>query len=187
MNERQEQEQEQASNSHSSFQELLNKFSDLHKKKNADYSGNKGQYFNFEYAAQMIEPMIKETYDPIHVVFMVMYGIKIAREIVLLEHGRVANNESVLDTMNDLAVYSIIHNACMQDHLKKEQDEIAYEYENKLQQKANLDTNKFNQSYIEPIETPNLDNIRKAKAKNHDQEHHCPRCKSIFFCTCDDS
>lgn len=145
---------------HTTFQELLKKFNDLHKKKNEDYSGDRGQYFNFEYAATMIAPMVKDTYDPIHVVFITMYGIKIAREIVLLEHGRTANNESILDTFDDHAIYAIIHDACMRDHLTRQNLEEILDKEDYQNKCANIDTDTFKNSYIEPIETPGLDKLR---------------------------
>ena len=124
------------------FQELLEKFNSLHTKKDQDYSGDRGTYFNFEYAARMIEPMVKESYDSIHVVFMTMYGIKLAREITLLEAGKIPNNEGIVDTMDDLSVYTIIHNACMRDHLKKVGQETAQERIQELTNAMTVTTDK---------------------------------------------
>lgn len=74
---------------------------DVYKKKNHDYAGDLGTYFNFEYAAKIAEVFE----DPCDKAFAVMIGIKLGRLAALKRKGKVPMNESVIDSHGDLTTY----------------------------------------------------------------------------------
>lgn len=89
---------------YSPFFENLETMRQTHIKKNSDYAGEGGTYFNFEYAARVAEPFT----DPVDKVFATMLGIKLARLAILKRPGKKPNNEPVIDTQKDLATYATI-------------------------------------------------------------------------------
>ncbi len=91
-------------NPYAPFLKNLETMMETHLKKNTDYVGDKGQYFNFEYAAILAEPFT----DPVDKVFATMIGIKLARLAVLKDKNIKPKNESIEDTHKDLATYTAI-------------------------------------------------------------------------------
>lgn len=89
---------------YSPFIDNLKVMEELHRRKNQDYAGDGGTYFNFEYAAEIA----KHFDDPVDRVFATMIGIKMARLAVLKKPGKKPNHESVNDTHKDLATYTAI-------------------------------------------------------------------------------
>ena len=89
---------------YSPFFKNLETMAETHKKKNHDYAGDEGTYFNFEYAAVLAKPFD----DPFDKVFATMIGIKLARLSVLKNSGKKPLNESIEDSLKDLATYATI-------------------------------------------------------------------------------
>ena len=86
------------------FLKLLDEMKEIHNKKNDDYAEN-DPYDNFTFAARLAERFD----DPVDKVFVTLIGIKLCRLAVLTRKGKGApNNESILDTRRDLAVYAAI-------------------------------------------------------------------------------
>ena len=83
------------------FSQLLDKMAKIHNKKNQDYASDSNPYSNFEFAAAYAQ-------IPLYKVYLVLEGIKTARLHELLGKGKVPNNESIDDTLLDLAVYSAL-------------------------------------------------------------------------------
>lgn len=71
-----------------------------HRSKNADYSEDNNPYSNFEFAADYAGV-------PVNTVFDVMIGIKQAR-LLVLRAGKTPENESLLDSEKDLAIYAML-------------------------------------------------------------------------------
>lgn len=93
------------------FESLAKELSELHDRKNEDYSGNCGHYFNFEFATDFA----KHFTNPIDKTFATIIGIKYARLIVLTSGTKKPNNESVEDTRKDIANYGMIWAAYYQN------------------------------------------------------------------------
>ena len=83
------------------FHSLLGQMAEMHDRKNQDYASGSNPYSNFEEAASATGLTVDQ-------VFAVLMGIKQARLKQLSEPGRVPNNESVLDSKLDLAVYAAL-------------------------------------------------------------------------------
>lgn len=79
----------------------------LHEKKNNDYAGDKGPFFNFDFA-KYFSSLFTNARDK---VYAVVIGVKLARLVVLLNRGGKANNESVEDTFDDAITYMAIWKA----------------------------------------------------------------------------
>lgn len=84
----------------------------LHRSKNDDYAGDKGPFFNFEFA-EYVGAIFKGTRDR---VYAIMIGIKLARLAIVMY--KTANHESVEDTFNDLINYACIWKADYMDRNK---------------------------------------------------------------------
>lgn len=84
------------------YLDSLKRYADIHIKKNADYAQDTNPYSNFEYAAQVAE-IFK---DPVDKVFATMIGIKLARIGALTSQNRVPNNESLIDSFDDMTIYA---------------------------------------------------------------------------------
>jgi hypothetical protein len=83
---------------------------ELHKKKNQDYTGGRiDLFFNFN-VAEYVATLFASDRDR---VFATMVGIKLARLAALLELGK-PNFESVLDSFDDMIVYTAIWKADVQ-------------------------------------------------------------------------
>ena len=89
------------------LENILNQIKETHEKKNEDYAGDKGVYFNFDYAAKMAEPFK----DPILKTFVTLLGIKLARLAVLTSSNTPPNNESIEDSFRDFTTYAAIATA----------------------------------------------------------------------------
>lgn len=76
----------------------------LHKKKNDDYSGNNGAFFNFEFC-ENLSSYFSNARDKVYAVFI---GVKLARLAVLLSSGNTAQNESIEDSFDDMITYCAI-------------------------------------------------------------------------------
>jgi len=75
---------------------------ELHIKKNQDYTGNSlDPFFNFNVATD-IHSLFYINRDK---TFATIIGIKLGRIAALLNSGKPANNESVLDSFDDAIVY----------------------------------------------------------------------------------
>lgn len=81
--------------------------------KNQDYTADRGEFFNFQKAAEIADTV---PFD----VMTGQIGVKVTRLqslIRTLRAGQVPNNESLKDTLLDLAGYSVIAHAYLtQDH-----------------------------------------------------------------------
>jgi hypothetical protein len=73
----------------------------LHDKKRADYSDPNNRFSNFEIASAFANVGVPQTFE-------VLLGVKQARLIELLKSNKEPNNESLLDTYLDRAVYAIL-------------------------------------------------------------------------------
>jgi hypothetical protein len=83
------------------FHALLQRMAVMHDKKNHDYAKAGNPYSNFEEAAAYAN-------TDTDTVFKVMLGIKMARINELQGSGKQPNNESLLDSILDLAVYAAL-------------------------------------------------------------------------------
>lgn len=92
---------------------------ELHRKKNDDYSGDRGSFFNFDFSEQL-----SSYFTSYHMGFVYMIGIKLARLSVLLVKSTEPNNESIEDTFNDLINYCIIWK-CKYTEMKKQREPIS--------------------------------------------------------------
>jgi hypothetical protein len=79
--------------------ETFDNLKNLHKKKNDDYTGEKGPFFNFEFC-EYFAGLFSNTRDKVYAVFV---GVKLARLSVVLT--RPPSNESVTDSFDDAIVY----------------------------------------------------------------------------------
>jgi hypothetical protein len=85
------------------FCETLDNLKELHKKKNDDYSGDKGAFFNFGFC-EYVSNLFTNGRDKVYAVFI---AIKLARLAVLLS-GSSAKNESIEDSFDDMITYATI-------------------------------------------------------------------------------
>lgn len=83
------------------FDGVLIKMKEIHAKKKADYSSPEDRFSNFREAAEEAGVTVEQ-------VFAVLIGIKNARIRQLEQPGRDVQNESLLDTYLDKAVYSVL-------------------------------------------------------------------------------
>ena len=95
--------------------DTFDKLKELHRKKNDDYAGNNGPFFNFQFAQQLIS-YFKSDRDKI---FVTQIGIKLARLAVLLESKDEAKNESIEDSFDDLINYCAIWKCSYVDSRRK--------------------------------------------------------------------
>ena len=86
------------------FIDTLDKVKKIHESKNADYSGERGPFFNFIFC-DMVSNMFTNGMDKVFAVFI---AVKLARLSVLLSSTKPANNESIDDTFDDLICYATI-------------------------------------------------------------------------------
>lgn len=84
------------------FEALLMKMREIHNKKSADYANDKNRYANFENTAISAGTSVD-------VVFRTFIGVKLARLSELAANGKEPLNESVQDTLLDLAVYAALY------------------------------------------------------------------------------
>jgi len=99
------------------YLDALKRQAEIHIRKNADYAGNRGWAFNFEFSARIAE----EFKDPVDKVFVVLITTKLARLAVLTGSESKPNNESIQDSFDDLAVYAGMWGAYNLDHTQAEQ------------------------------------------------------------------
>lgn len=83
------------------FDNYLKKIKDLVIKKSKDYSNEEDAYINFKISSQIANIRIEQT-------FLVFLSTKIARLKELLVNKKKPNNESIQDTLMDIAVYSLL-------------------------------------------------------------------------------
>ncbi len=83
--------------------DTFDKLKELHRKKNDDYAGTNGPFFNFKFAQDLIG-YFRADRDKI---FVTQIGIKLARLSVLLD-SREPKNESIEDSFDDLINYCAI-------------------------------------------------------------------------------
>lgn len=84
------------------FHALLKQMAEMHDKKSADYATDTNYYSNFEQAAVSAGTTVDA-------VFRTMVGIKMARLAELQGKGKTPKNESVMDSLLDLAVYGALY------------------------------------------------------------------------------
>lgn len=83
--------------------EILTEMMQLMARKGSDYSGDGASTFvSFERIAAFSGITVDQA-------FMALIGIKVARLQSLNADGRAPNNESLLDTVKDLANYSVLY------------------------------------------------------------------------------
>lgn len=85
------------------FVEGLERHIALHKKKNDDYANEGKEFYNFEYTAQQMFHF--EHCDPVVKSFLYLIFTKMARFAILTIPGKVPNNESLIDTLDDWEIY----------------------------------------------------------------------------------
>ena len=83
--------------------ETFEKLGRLHKTKNDDYAGEKGPFFNFDFA-EYVSSVFASARDK---VYAAIVGIKLARLAVVMAKKAV-NHESIEDTFDDLILYCTI-------------------------------------------------------------------------------
>ena len=86
------------------FHNLLTSMAAMHDRKNEDYATAGNPYSNFEISGS-IAAMFKE---PADISFATLIGVKLARLGELLGKGKAPKNESVQDTLLDMAVYAAL-------------------------------------------------------------------------------
>lgn len=84
-----------------SFDKTLARMQDIHDKKNEDYAETSNPYSNFEGAAKVAGTSVDK-------VFQVLLGIKMERLRQLVDTEKRPNNESIDDTILDLANYAAL-------------------------------------------------------------------------------
>lgn len=84
------------------FDAVLQKMKAIHDKKSADYANDANRYSNFESAATSAGTTVD-------VVFRTLIGVKLARLAELQGKGKTPNNESIQDSLLDLAVYASLY------------------------------------------------------------------------------
>lgn len=98
--------------------ETFDKLKELHIKKNQDYTGKSGNpFFNFD-VAESVSSLFDKNEDK---TYAVMIGIKIGRIVALLNSGKEPNNESLLDSFDDLIVYAAIWKADIERRMEREE------------------------------------------------------------------
>ncbi len=93
------------------FDKALIEIKEIHNKKKADYSDKNNRFSNFDMSALFAGISVPQTFE-------VLIGTKQARIIELTKPGKVANNESLVDSYLDRAIYCILAYVYMKDHVK---------------------------------------------------------------------
>jgi prolipoprotein diacylglyceryltransferase len=88
------------------FAEIVQRMLVIHEKKNHDYASDENPFSNFELSA-----LIANHFYGIHTSFAALIGTKLGRLAELLKPGKVPKNESVEDTLDDLATYAVLWGA----------------------------------------------------------------------------
>lgn len=86
------------------FVESLKTIEKLHKSKNDDYAKDANPFYNFD-TTQFI---LKQFTNDADKVFVWPIANKLSRLANLLSSGAAPNNESVMDSMDDIAVYTLL-------------------------------------------------------------------------------
>lgn len=86
------------------FHNLLVSMKAMHDRKNEDYATAGNPYSNFEFSGQLAA-MFR---NPADISFATLIGVKLARLGELMGKGKTPKNESVQDTLLDLAVYAAL-------------------------------------------------------------------------------
>lgn len=86
------------------FGKTLLKMLELHRAKNQDYATDSDPMSNFT-VSTYINSLFDKNRDKS---FAVLIGTKLGRLATLLNSGKEPNNESVTDTMDDIAIYMIL-------------------------------------------------------------------------------
>jgi hypothetical protein len=84
------------------FDADLQKMKAMHDKKSADYANDGNRYANFESTAVSAGTTVD-------CVFRTLIGVKLARLVELQGKGKTPNNESIQDSLIDLAVYATLY------------------------------------------------------------------------------
>lgn len=100
----------------------FDKLKELHRKKNDDYAGDKGAFFNFDFCAY-VSGLFKSASDKVFATFV---SVKLARLAVLLSKNGDAVNESVEDSFDDLIAYAAIWKA---DYIRRKKSNKPVIYE----------------------------------------------------------
>ena len=85
------------------FTRLLHDMAQLHDRKNHDYAKDADPYSNFREAA-----LVAQGFDGLDAVFAALIGVKLARLRELKASGKAPKNESIHDTLMDLAMYAAL-------------------------------------------------------------------------------
>lgn len=97
------------------FCETLDSLKELHKKKNDDYSGGKGAFFNFNFC-EYVSSFFDNAKDKVYAVFI---AVKLARLAVCLNKSSTLN-ESILDSFDDMITYATIWKCDFMNRMENE-------------------------------------------------------------------
>jgi hypothetical protein len=113
------------------FHAILQKMAATHDKKSADYASDANYYSNFESAAVAAGTTVD-------VIFRTMIGIKLARLAELQGKGKIPKNESIQDSLEDLAVYAALYAS----YYEKEPAAVGLDYERPMISSSDLKARK---------------------------------------------
>lgn len=86
------------------FEQTLKKMQEIHESKNADYATSLNPFSNFDISEYIISKFISDRDK----VFVWPIATKLARLSTLLNKSSIPNNESVSDSLVDIANYVIL-------------------------------------------------------------------------------
>lgn len=86
------------------FLKTLEKMAKLHKSKNDDYAKDNNPFYNFDTTLFILSQFTRDQDK----VFVWPIANKLSRLANLLSEGKTPNNESVIDCLDDIAVYVIL-------------------------------------------------------------------------------
>lgn len=97
-------------NRQSRFEEVIAEMVEIHRKKSADYDGTSGEYANFREAEKLGVPAWKGA--------LIRLTDKYSRLVSLAANDGVGQvtDESIIDTLNDMANYAIIVRILYEEH-----------------------------------------------------------------------
>ena len=90
------------------FVHTLNHLLELHKKKNQDYATTSNPFSNFDFTDYVGRFALECGCEATHLPFINHISTKLSRLFVLLNSNVTPNNESIEDSLDDLAAYVIL-------------------------------------------------------------------------------
>ncbi len=100
------------------FNEIIDELVALRNKKNLDYASDEDTNANFKRVAKMaaplLNPAIPENLHPL--VIAMIYGMKQFDGVIeMISKNKIGRAESIIDKLNDKAVYSVIERMCYEE------------------------------------------------------------------------